>query len=325
MRFTVAVLTLVVSLVIPIATQTVPLRLIATIALPNVAGRIDHAAFDPATQRLFVAALGNDTVEVVDTATSTHLRSLTGFHEPQGLAVAPDITGVAIANGDSGTLQLLDTQSLAVRWTAQIGGDADNVRYDPARKRFMVAALGGLFAVDPSNGAVTNRIAFMGHPESFQLETKGSRIYANLPGASKIIATDRATWAVVAPWDAGTCGANYPMVLDEAASRLFIGCRRPASVAVFDTSSGRPVRSFETVGDTDDMFLDSERSRLYVIGGEGAIDVFTREGDALRPLARVATRSGARTGLWVASQSRLYVAVPARDGAGAEVRVFSAQ
>ncbi|HEV2234614.1 MAG TPA: hypothetical protein VGV68_14575, partial [Terriglobia bacterium] len=38
------------------------LRLVKTIPLPNVAGRVDHLSFDLKSRRLFVAALGNNTV-----------------------------------------------------------------------------------------------------------------------------------------------------------------------------------------------------------------------------------------------------------------------
>ena len=129
-----------------------PLEQVATIALPDVAGRIDHLAFDAAHQRLFVAALGNDTVEVLDAERNAHVRSLPGFHEPQGIAVAADFAAVAVANGDTGTLQLLDAQTFATRWTVDIGDDADNVRYHAAEKQLYVAAVGGLYGVDPGFG-----------------------------------------------------------------------------------------------------------------------------------------------------------------------------
>ena len=87
----------------PAAETQSSLRPIATIAMANVAGRIDHLGFDTAQQRLFVAALGNDTVEVIDTAKNAVLKSLPGFHEPQGVAVVPDLGGVVIANGGTGT------------------------------------------------------------------------------------------------------------------------------------------------------------------------------------------------------------------------------
>jgi DNA-binding beta-propeller fold protein YncE len=305
--------------------QTATLEPVATIALPNVSGRIDHLAYDAARQQLFVAALENNTVEVIDAGKSEYRRSLTGFHEPQGVATVTDANAIAIANGDTGTLQLIDATTFATRWTVHIGGDADNVRYDAAAKRIYVAAVGGLYAVEPASGKVVSRIAIDGHPESFQLESTGSRVYANLPGmlSSEIVAGDRKTMAVDTRL-ASSCGGNYPMALDEPTSRIFVGCRRPAQIAVVDTRSGKTLTATDIVGDTDDLFYDATRQRIYVIGGQGFVDVLQRQGDGLQRISRVATRAGARTGLWVPALNRLYVAVPARGGERAEVRVFGA-
>jgi DNA-binding beta-propeller fold protein YncE len=305
--------------------QTSPaLRQVAVIPLPGVKGRIDHLAFDPGRQRLFVAALGNNSVEVVDTAMGSRLKSLAGFHEPQGIAFVTDLGAVAIANGDSGTLQLVDSETFATRWTIDIGADADNVRYDAAAKRVYVAAVGGLYAVDPAVGKKIAQVPIDGHPESFQLESNGTRVFANLPGLlrSQVIAADRKSMEVSAKWNTEGCGGNYPMGLDESTARLFIGCRRPAKLAMVDTRSGAFVTLADIVGDTDDLFYDDARQRVYVIGGDGFIDILGRDGDRLQRVGRVSTRGGARTGLWVNSQSRLYVAVPERGGESAEIRVF---
>jgi hypothetical protein len=304
-----------------------PLRLEATIALPAISGRIDHLALDPVRQRLFVAALGNDSVEVVDTVRNMHLRSLPGFHEPQGLAVVPDVNAVAVANGDSGTLQLVDAATLDTRWTISIGGDADNVRYEPGSRRVFVAYQGGIAAVDPIAARVVQRIQLSGHPESFQFELQGTRLFANVPGwwSSQLVVADRSTTAVTGRWSTGACQANYPMALDESTHRLLIGCRRPASLTLFETDAGQSLSSIPVVGDTDDLFYDEARRRVYVIGGDGFIDVVQRDRDTLRRIARVPTRDGARTGTWIAEQSRLYLAVPARRGQSAEIRVFAAQ
>ena len=303
------------------------LRQIGAIPLPGVKGRIDHLAFDAARQQLFVAALGNGTVEVIDTVRLAHLKSLSGFHEPQGIAAVPELNAMAVANGGTGTLQLVDAQTFATRWTIAIGGDADNVRYDAAAKRLYVAAAGGLYAVDPAAGRKAGQIAIDGHPESFQLETGGPPIFANLPGLlrSEIVAADRASTKVTAVWPAQRCGGNYPMALDQQSSRLFIGCRRPAKLAMVDARTGSFTTSVEIAGDTDDLFYDDARRRVYVIAGDGFVDVFARDGDRLERIGRMSTRGGARTGLWVASQNRLYVAVPARGGESAEVRVFDAE
>jgi hypothetical protein len=300
------------------------LKQIAAISLGSVTGRIDHLAYDPTRQHLFVAALGNDTVEVIDTAKAGLIRSLTGFHKPQGIAYVADANAVAVANGDTGTLELLDAETPEKRWTVKVADDADNVRYDVAAKRIYVAAVGGLFAFDPTSGKALGRIPIDGHPESFQLETSGTRVYANLPGlmSSQIVGADRRTMAADARSAPG-CGGNYPMALDEGTSRLFVGCRRPAQLAVVDVHTGKPVASVDIVGDTDDLFYDADRRRVYVIGGDGFVDVFERQGDVLRRIDRVATRPGARTGLWVPAISRLFVAVPARGGEQAEIRVLA--
>jgi hypothetical protein len=310
----------------PQAQSASELRQLAAIRLPDVKGRIDHLAFDAARRRLFVAALGNDTVEVVDSSVSAHLTSIKGFHEPQGIAYLDDLGAVAVANGNTGTLQLVDASTFATRWLVDIGGDADNVRYDATAKHLYVAAEGGVYVVDAAAGKRIGQLSIDGHPESFQLEPGSTRLFANLPGlfSSQVIEADRTALRVTGQRRTQGCSGNYPMALDETASRLFVGCRRPARVAMVETKSGRFVASTGIVGDTDDLFYDAARQRLYVIGGEGFVDVLGREGDRLQRTGRMATRGGARTGLWVASQSRLYVAVPERGGVPAEIRVFEA-
>lgn len=305
-----------------------PLILVGSIELPGVEGRIDHLAFDAARQRLFVAALGNNSVEVLDTARSTHLRSLGGFHEPQGIAVVADVGAIAIANGDTGTLQLLDAQTFATRWTVEVGGDADNVRYDARARRIYVAAVGGLYAIDPTTGKTMGRISIDGHPESFQLEAAGTRVFANLPGLlrSQIVAADRASMTVTARWAPQGSGGNYPMALDEANHRIFVGCRRPSRTVVVDTASGTQLASFDIVGDTDDVFYDATRKRLYVSGGDGYLDVVQDQGsNRFSRAAHIATAAGARTSLYVPVQNRLYLAVPHRGNQKAEIRIYEAR
>src|SRR6476659_11353256 len=90
----------------PTTAQQTPLTLVQTIALPGVNGRIDHMAFDPSGHRLFVAALGNNTVEVLDLKAATRIKSLSSFREPQGIAVAPAANLVAVANGEGDGLQM---------------------------------------------------------------------------------------------------------------------------------------------------------------------------------------------------------------------------
>jgi hypothetical protein len=95
---------------------------------------------------------------------------------------------------------------------------------------------------------------------------------------------------------------------------------------VVDIDTGKVLSSVDIVGDTDDMFYDVKRQRLYVIGGDGFVDVLRRpDRDHLERMARIATAAGARIGLFVPESDRLYVAVPHRGRQRAEVRVFDAR
>jgi len=308
-------------------TMQEPLAFVRAVELPHVEGRIDHLAFDAASQRLYVAALGNNSVEVLDAGAGTHLKSLPGFREPQGIAVIPDIKSVAVANGEGDGVQLIGAEDYRTGSTIRLGDDADNVRYDAAAKRVYVGfGSGALAAIDPAAAKVLAQAKLAGHPESFQLERGGSRAFVNVPTAQHVAVVDRGSMKVTATWPVTSAGANYPMALDEANHRLFIGCRRPAKVLVFDMTTGKQSASFDTVGDTDDLFYDVARKRVYVTGGEGFIDVVQDQGaNGFARVAHIPTAAGARTSLFVADQGRLYLAVPHRGSPKAEIRVFEAR
>jgi DNA-binding beta-propeller fold protein YncE len=304
-----------------------PLVQVATIDLPGVQGRIDHLAVDRDGQRAFVAGLGNNTVEVLDLRSNAHLKSLTGFREPQGIAVLAGLKRVAVANGQGDGIQLLSTDDYQPAQLVRLGEDADNVRYDTNAKRIYVGyGDGALASIDATNGSVLGQVRLVGHPESFQLEQAGARVFVNVPSAHQLTVIDRLAMKVMATWPVTTATANYPLALDEPGQRLFVGCRHPAKVLVYDTASGKETAAFDIVGDTDDLFVDVRRERLYVSGGEGFIDVFdTRRDRHFARIARITTAPGARTSLYVPELNRLLLAVPRRDGHAAQVRVYEAR
>jgi DNA-binding beta-propeller fold protein YncE len=307
----------------PEASQTA-LRLVQTIPMPGVEGRIDHLAADVGGKRLFVAALGNNTVEVVDLVAGRRVRSLSGFDEPQGIAYLDDGGRLVVANGGSGAVDLVDGATLERATSVRLGDDADNVRYDASAKTLYVAfGEGALAAIDPVKGLKLWEVRLAGHPEAFALESASGRIYVDVPDTGHVAVVDRATRAVEATWAVKSAGANFPLALDEADHRLFVGCRRPARLVVYDTARGAQTAALEIGGDVDDVFYDAARRRLYVACGEGRVDVFDQRGpDAYTSAGRVATAPGARTCLYVPDFGRLYVAVPHRGAQQAEIRIY---
>jgi len=308
------------------ASSQTPLTLVGTIALPGVEGRIDHLAVDTAAQRLYVAALGHNTHEVVDLKCGSRVTSVSVFGEPQGNPVVADAKVVAVANGQGEGVQFVDASDYHAVKVVRLGEDSDNVRYDLAAKHLFVGFGGGaLAAISPGEGRVLGEAKLSGHPESFQLERSGSRVFVNVPTANQIAVVERASMKVIATWPVVGAKSNFPMALDEADHRVFVGCRRPAKVLVFDTTSGKESGSFDIVGDTDDLYYDVARRRVYVSGGEGYLDAFQEQtANRFTRLAHVATAAGARTSLFVPEYARLYLAVPHRGNQKAEVRIFEA-
>ena len=301
-----------------------PLRLVQTIAMPGVEGRIDHLSADVKGQRVFVAALGNNSLEVIDVAQGKRARSVPGLKEPQGVLYLGDMDQIIVANGDDGTVRAIDAKSFTTVSNIMVGGDADNVRYDSNTGRIIVGYGDGALAfIDPKAHKVTSTVKLAAHPESFQLEKARPRIYVNVPNANHIAVVDSSTQQVITTWPVGQFRANFPMALDEANHRVFVGTRNPAKLVVFDTESGRQVTNLDISGDTDDVFFDQDNKRIYVSAGEGHIDVFSQtDADHYQPIAKIATASGARTSLFVPALHKLFLAVPHRGAQEAAIRVY---
>lgn len=303
------------------------LRLAQTIPLPGVEGRIDHLAVDLAGHRLFLCALGNNTVEVVDCEKGARVRSIAGLGAPQGVAYVPETNRIFVANDKEGLCNLYDGKSFALLRSANLEDDADNVRYDGAAKRIYVGfGKGGLGVLDAQSGQRITALKLSGHPEAFVLEKNGPRIFVNVPTARHVAVVDRKKGEVTATWKTDGAFASYPLALDETNHRLFVGCRLPPKIVVLNSDSGAVVTSFKIGGDADDVFYDAARHRLYAICGGGTVDVIDQiNRDTYKMSAQIPTASGARTGLFVPELNSLFVAVPHRENQTAELRRYAVE
>jgi len=300
-----------------------PLHLEKTIELPDVQGRIDHMSIDVKGERLFVSALCNNTVEVIDLKAGKRVHTIPGLEKPQGVLYVPAANRVYVANDKDGSVRIFDGTSYKPLKTLEYGDDADNLRYDSGRQRIYVGfGSGGLGEFD-LEGQKISETKLDAHPESFQLEQNGSRIFVNLPKSFKIAVIDRAKHSVVATWRTGGPQANYPMALDEADHRMFVVTRFPARLLVFNTETGKVIQSLSAVSDCDDVFYDQAHKRIYASGGEGAISVFEQQtADQHKEIARITTVKGARTSFFSPELGRLYLAVRRQGSRPGSVQVF---
>ena len=324
-RFSLAVvIAIVVNYLAAVCSGGAELQLKQTIPLPGVEGRIDHLDLDAANERLFVSALGNNSVEVLDMRKGERVRSISGLRAPQGLAYLPGQDRLLVANDKGGVCNIYDAKSWQLAGTVDLQDDADNVRYDSATNEIFVGfGDGGIAVINSVDGKRTRTIKLAAHPEAFALEKNGRRIFVNVPGAQQVAVIDRAKGEVIATWKTGGAAANFPIALDEADHRLFIACRNPAKLVVLNPDSGAVVTTIDISGDADEVFYDAKRRRLYTICGAGSIDIIEQtDSDHYKRTVQVPTAIGARTGLFVPERDDLFIAVPHRGNQAAEIRRY---
>lgn len=306
------------------AEETAALTFEASIPLGAIRGRIDHLAIDLARRRLYVAELGNDSVGVIDLDTRKLLRTQSGFDEPQGIAYVPATDEIYVANGGDGSVHILKGVDGSPAGRVELGDDADNVRVERSQRFVAVGhGRGSLALLDPVRRRKMDDIPLHGHPESFQLSSDGTRAFVNVPGAREIAVLDVANRKPLESWPTGNLAANFPLVLGEVEKSVWVAFRSPAKLASFDAATGKATVTLDTRSDSDDVFVDSARHRLYVICGGGRIESWDVR-DPAKP-ARISSSTipvGARTGLFVPELDRLYVAVRAASGVPAAVWIF---
>src|SRR5260221_8672981 len=160
------------------------LHLHKTIPLPGVKGRIDHMDINLKEQVLYVAALGNNTVEAVDLKNGRVIHSIKNLDEPQGIGYIPQHQEIFIANGGNGDCYFYNAHSFEKVAAIHLSSDADDVRYDSAERKIYVGyGAGGIAIIDADSHKQTGDIKLPAHPESFQIDKKLNLLFVNLPDA----------------------------------------------------------------------------------------------------------------------------------------------
>lgn len=299
-----------------------PLALNGKILLPGVHGRIDHLAADYYSGRLFVAVSGDDSVAVIDVKTNSVIGSLGGMKEPHSVAFLHSSHRIFVTNGE-GSVAFFDASTLKPLGALPLGADVDAIRVDAEHDRVYIGYGDGAIAVLNGDGKRIADITLRSHPDSFQLARNQAWLFANLPGTNTVAVVDTQSLKVIAEWPVPNAQENFPLALDEEHHRVFVACRQPARLLVFDADSGKVLAHLPTVGDANDLYYDPIHSRIYVIGGRGQVASYAqRSANDYEQLESAATSVGSRTGLFVPEWNRLFIAVRDFGAHPAEIRIY---
>jgi YVTN family beta-propeller protein len=307
-----------------------PLTLQRTIALPDGTGKFDHFAYSPAGNRLYVAATGNHSIEVIDLSSDKVVQTLPGLGKPHGLAWIGETGRLFASDGLQADLRIYDGAPLEQMKSIKLSEDADDMVYD-GKTKLLYTGHGGsasdpamIAVVDTTNGTLVANLPVSTHPEALDIDPAHERIFANIADSAEVAVIDGATHAQSATWKLTRAKDNVPLAYDEEHQVLFVACRTPGRLVVLDGNSGKELADLPSDSGADDLFYDAELHRIYLIAGSGAIDVYEIDANKnVRASGVTQTSAGAKTGLLVPSQHSLYVGAAANGSKQAAILVYS--
>jgi hypothetical protein len=308
-----------------------PLTLQRTIELPAGTAKFDHFAIDLKTDRLYIAATGNHSVEVLDLGTGKVVESVSALGKPHGLFWNPSTNSIYAADGSQGDLKIFTGTPLRQSKAIKLSDDADDMVFDAKTGLLYVGHGGGdaanpgsIAVIDTATNSLLGNLPVTTHPEGLEIDNATDRIFVNVADAAQIAVIDGATHKQSATWKLTRAKDNVPLAYDEEHQVLFVACRTPSRLLVLDGNSGKELADLPSDSGADDLYYDAELHRVYLIAGSGDVDTYGIEANkAVHAIGVTHTSPGAKTGLFVSSQHALYIGAAANAAKPASILVYS--
>jgi len=279
-------------------------------------GGFDHAAVHGPRARLYVAHTANDAVDVVDCATNTYLRSITGLEGVAGALVSEEHDLVFTSNRAENAVGIFPPDREEALVKVKVGVRPNGLAYDADRRLLLAANVGdpakaGSFSVsvvDVSDRAMIADVPVSGRTRWVVFDAETGWFYVNIADPPQIAVIEAANPSFVARTFAVPASGPHGLDLDGSTQRLFCACDGKILV-VLDSRSGAELTQAELAGVPDVIFFNRARRHLYVaIGEPGLIEVF--ETDSMRRLETVRTEAGAHTLGFDPSRNSVYAFLP---------------
>ena len=299
------------------------LELKKTIEIPGVTGRIDHMGINVKNNILYLAAVGNNSVEVIDLIDGKIIHSIKGILEPQGIAYIPERNELMVASGGNGNCYFYNAADYTITGTVHLHDDADNVKYNTSNKMIYVGyGEGGIAVINALTHKKIADIKLPAHPEGFQIDEKDNLLFVNVPSANIVSVISLIKMKVTNSWKTNNLHANYPMAIDTANNQIFVGYRRPAVIATYDLT-GKELFQTDAVSDIDDLFYYEENKSVFASGGGGEMNLLGRDkNNGFKTVIRVPQRPGTRTSLLISELNTFILAEPASGIKTAAILVY---
>jgi len=309
------------------AQNKLPLKLIATIPLPELVGDLEFFAPDLKGDRLFLCAENSKTVEVFNLHTGKRIHTIEGFGEPHDIVYLPDSNKLIVSDGgdDFGWVELVSGENYQIVDKIKLPNAVDEAVFDPVHQYFYVESgsdePGGtnhlINIIDAKNFKLVGNIKLPGKTSNaMAVDRAAGKLYVNNSGTSEVVVVDLRTRQMIARWPLPEAHNLNGLAFDEANHRVFSATRSPSQFWVLDSNTGKIVTTLPCTAYNDHMMFDAKRKRIYISGTDTLTVIEQRDADHYEHLAEVPTGYRSKTSILVPELNRIYVALSGKDMSG---------
>lgn len=300
----------------PGTASSLPLKQVQDLPLQGGATRLDYQTFDPAAKRLYIAHLGDGTVEAVDLDRQAVAGTIMGTASVHGVTAAPDRDLLLAAASGTNEVALIDTNTLKETGRVKSGDTPDGIAYDPAQAKAYVSNEHdhAETVIDLGTGQARAPIEIGGEAGNTVYDPADGKVYVNVQDRSQLLAIDPATDSVTNRITVSGCESNHGLYVDGASQLAFIACEDNARLLVLDLRTGQVTARFDTGGTPDVLDYDKGLHRLYVASESGVVSIFDEKDRALTPVASAKLADHAHTVAVDQATHRVYFPLQDIDG-----------
>jgi DNA-binding beta-propeller fold protein YncE len=267
--------------------QTLPLRLVADVALPGRASRFDYESFDARRRRLYIAHLGDGSVVAFDAARRRVVRSVPGVAGVHGVLAVPALDRVFATATDAHQLVAISLERLKIVGRTPAGSFPDGLDYDPLHRRIFVSdKTGQSEVVVDARGRRVRTIRLGGEAGNVRYDAASRRMLVAVAGKEQLAAIDAGRLRVVSRIRLAGCDGAHGVYVDSARRLAFVACEDNAQLVVVDLKRGRATSRLPVGEGPDVLAFDASRGRVYVATESGVVSVLAERGRSLRQLGR---------------------------------------
>ncbi|MGE5171849.1 MAG: YncE family protein [Rudaea sp.] len=270
----------------PRPASTLPLKLVADIALPGPTNRFDYQSYDSTSHRLFIAHLGASKVIAFDTRANKLAGEIANISQVHGVLVVPATGKIYASATGTNEIAVIDAQTLKEVARGAAGVYPDGIAYAPDVHKLYVSDETGRTetVIDTETNRRVATIALDGEVGNTQYDAASRRIFVNVQTLNRLVEIDPQTDEVIGRYALPGARHNHGLLIDSTLRVAYVACEGNAKLLVFDLDS-KQVLASEAVGDDPDVLaLDEALHWLYVASESGVVSIFEQDGKRLKKI-----------------------------------------